>query len=87
MNRVKKLLFASGTAAMLMAGISLVSAPQAEAASRQIIDDCTFCGTRTESCRAGGRTGTRTCYYVMGGSGSCPPCTPCETSGLIDPWE
>lgn len=79
MNRFKKLLFASGAAAMLMAGVTL-------AASRQIIDDCTFCGTRTESCRAGGRTGTRTCYYVMGGSGTCPPCTTCETSGLIDPW-
>lgn len=88
MNRMKKFLFAGGSAVLLLAGITLLSAPPtAEAAYRSQPEECTFCSAREETCRIGTMNGYRTCYYRMSGPGTCPPCTPCERSGLIDPWE
>lgn len=88
MHRLK-ILCAAGSAAVLMATIAIVGAPSAEAAytNGPPPEECTFCAAREESCRIGSRSGWRTCYYRMSGPGSCPACTPCVGSGLIDPWE
>lgn len=75
MNRLKNLLFAGGAAAMLLAGITLVSAPPAEAAQREDVDECTFCSSYIQAC--GVWNVYRICYTKMSGPGTCPPCTGC----------
>ncbi len=75
MNRLKKLLFASGGVAMLLAGMALVSAPRAEAAHRENVEECTFCSSYLQPC--GVWNVYRICYTKMSGPGTCPPCTGC----------
>lgn len=85
MNRLKKFLFAGGAAAMLLAGIVLVSAPSAEA-STTAPEDCTFCSPREQGCHIGNHSGRQTCYVRISGNGTCPPCTPCKPTGTIYPF-
>lgn len=80
MNRLKKLLFAGGGAAMLLAGMALVSAPTAGAAQRQDVDECTFCSSYVQHC--GIWNVYRTCYTKMSGPGTCPACTGCQKMNI-----
>ncbi len=78
MNRLKKLLFGAGGAAVTLACLALLSAPPAGATLNggPEPEDCTYCASYLQAC--GVWDVYRTCYRVMSGSGTCPPCTPCR---------